>query len=129
MPINASVGEGGVNAPLDVQYVQVLLNSWGPDHGIAELAMDGLIGPKTNGAIRAFQQAELGFVDGLVEVGLNTITALEASIADFADELKTYSVLALALSYESPPDEVPVDEFAPLNDAELVAMFQRMAEG
>lgn len=69
--ISGSVGRGGQNAEQDVVTVQTLLN----DNG-ASLAVDGLSGPKTEGAISAFQQRTFGWQDALVEVGKPTITAL-----------------------------------------------------
>ncbi len=70
-PLTGPVGAGGKNAEGDVQSVQQLLN----DHG-ASLEPDGLIGPKTIGAITKFQQSNLGFADGRVDPGGKTWGAL-----------------------------------------------------
>src|SRR5215470_18182997 len=76
--IGASVGIGGKNKADDVRTVQDLLNgvpaaSGGP---LLPLAVDGLIGPKTIGAIQRFQKAQFGWADGRVDPGGPTITRL-----------------------------------------------------
>src|SRR5690349_17507787 len=66
--ISGSVGQGGKNAPDDVQQVQIALNRKG-----ARLDTDGKIGPKTIQAIKAFQKTlGMPYPDGLVEVGKKT---------------------------------------------------------
>ena len=80
--ITASVGVGGKNRAADVRVVQELLNnvptaSGGP---APLLAVDGLIGPKTTAAIRRFQKAQFGWLDGRVDPGGPTI----ARLSDFA---------------------------------------------
>lgn len=79
--ITASVGAGGVNRQQDVRTVQELLNKVFPGWGGPEekLAVDGLVGPKTIGAIRRFQQAQLGTIftpDGRVDPGHRTLHRL-----------------------------------------------------
>jgi hypothetical protein len=78
--ISASVGFGGVNRPPDVKTIQGLLNLiptlvGGP---LAQLVVDGLCGPKTNGAIRGFQQKQFGFADGRIDPGQQTIQKILA---------------------------------------------------
>ncbi|MGW7610497.1 peptidoglycan-binding domain-containing protein [Streptomyces sp. NPDC054766] len=77
--ISESVGEGGANAPDDVFTVQMLLNHVGPSAGGPNppLQVDGLVGAKTTGAIRLFQETQLHFQDGLVEPGKVTFKALK----------------------------------------------------
>jgi hypothetical protein len=75
--LGGSVGEEGVNTPTDVQAVQLMLTDWRVHNGRNEIGIDGLVGPITNGAIRDFQQSVLGFNDGRVDPGGQTITALE----------------------------------------------------
>lgn len=70
-PLSGPVGAGGRNAETDVRTVQSLLN----DHG-ASLETDGVIGPKTVGAITKFQTANLGYADGRVDPGGGTWSAL-----------------------------------------------------
>jgi peptidoglycan hydrolase-like protein with peptidoglycan-binding domain len=75
LSIGAPVGDGprAKNNAEDVSAVQQALN----DRAHAGLKVDGIIGPKTIGAIRAFQKALGGFPpDGLVEPGRNTARAL-----------------------------------------------------
>jgi hypothetical protein len=76
--ISQSVGKDGVNATDDVFMVQMLLNQVSAEAGgpVATLEVDGLVGPKTISAISRFQQRHLGFQDGLVEPGRNTIKRL-----------------------------------------------------
>src|SRR5205823_8726349 len=67
--ISGSVGRGGKNKPEDEQAVQAALNI----RAKAGLTVDGKCGPKTIGAIMAFEK-RLGQSkpDGLVEVGRGT---------------------------------------------------------
>jgi peptidoglycan hydrolase-like protein with peptidoglycan-binding domain len=72
-----SVGVGGVNRPDDVKTIQELLNLipqllGGP---LPLLKVDGLVGPKTNGAIFGFQKKQFGpsGADGRVDPGQQTI--------------------------------------------------------
>ncbi|WP_338663163.1 peptidoglycan-binding domain-containing protein [Pararoseomonas sp. SCSIO 73927] len=73
---SASVGQGGINRPADVRLVQWLLNAWLRPRGDTVLKLDGLIGPRTIGAIRAFQQTRSGAVDGRVDPGGPSMCAL-----------------------------------------------------
>lgn len=59
--ISASVGKGGQNAKADVSVVQQLLNKAG-----SNLKVDGLTGPKTNGAISDFQSSNACPVSSLI---------------------------------------------------------------
>src|SRR6185312_8597019 len=76
--ITSAVGVGGKNRAADVRVVQELLNnvptaSGGP---APLLVIDGLIGPKTTAAIRRFQKAQFGWLDGRVDPGGPTIARL-----------------------------------------------------
>ena len=59
--ITGSVGKGGQNAKPDVSVVQNLLNKAG-----SKLKVDGLTGPKTNGAISDFQSSNACPVSSLI---------------------------------------------------------------
>ena len=77
--ISASVGRMGKNIPVDVKTVQGLLNMNG--HKMApfqKLAVDGKIGPKTQGAIDKFQKNVLRYnkIDGRVDPGKKMIQTL-----------------------------------------------------
>src|SRR3546814_6726853 len=79
--ISASVGDGGANRNSDIRTIQEMLNRVPPSWGgpAPALAVDGLIGPKTIGAIRNFQQIQLGTIfnpDGRVDPGRRTIGRL-----------------------------------------------------
>jgi hypothetical protein len=73
-----SVGAGGANRSDDTDAVQTGLNAvpiplGGPK---APLAVDGKVGPKTIAAIRRFQEYWTRVVDGRVDPGGPTVTAL-----------------------------------------------------
>lgn len=63
--------------PPDVKYVQFLLNDWRHAKRMPVLAIDGIVGPLTDAAIRAFQKAETRIVDGRVDVNGSSIRNLE----------------------------------------------------
>lgn len=67
--IDKSVGQGGFNHKGDVQTIQRLLNLIEVSDGgpMPPLAEDGLVGPKTIGAIRGFQQFHHTGSDGRVD--------------------------------------------------------------
>ena len=80
MSIRASVGNRGVNQSADVRLVQELLNRQkAPAYTYGPVAVDGLIGPQTIGAITTYQKnvVKLSMPDGRVDPGGRTITALE----------------------------------------------------
>ncbi|MBF0162793.1 MAG: M15 family metallopeptidase [Magnetococcales bacterium] len=72
--LTGSVGVGGENAPEDVTIVQKLLAAQGYDLG----EIDGLCGPRTIRAIRAFQATILTNPDGLIEVNQKSWARLSA---------------------------------------------------
>jgi hypothetical protein len=76
--ISGSVGKGGNNIPVDVLVVQYLLNCVPSNEGgpYEELVLDGLCGQLTIGAIQCFQMTALGFADGRVDPGGQTIASL-----------------------------------------------------
>ena len=74
-----SVGRGGGNISTDVKAIQTLLNrglSGSP--GFQPLVVDGMVGPKTIGAIELFQRNVLRWanVDGRVDPNGKTLQAL-----------------------------------------------------
>jgi peptidoglycan hydrolase-like protein with peptidoglycan-binding domain len=79
--ISASVGLSGANRSQDVRTVQELLNLVPPTWGgpTPKLTVDGLIGPKSNSAIRRFQEVQFRQVfnpDGRVDPGQRSIRRL-----------------------------------------------------
>lgn len=83
--IQGSVGQGGRNLAPDVTLVQTLLNAvvvalGGP---IVKLVIDGLVGPKTTGAITTFQTKHFGVsgADGRIDPGKQTFAKLVAVTA------------------------------------------------
>jgi peptidoglycan hydrolase-like protein with peptidoglycan-binding domain len=77
--IQRSVGYGGANVMAQVMVVQYLLNCVPAARGgpTEELAVDGLIGPKTIAAIRRFQTTSFGRADGRVDPKGRTLQALQ----------------------------------------------------
>lgn len=78
--IESSVGHNGQNVKSSVMTVQYLLNcvpaaQGGPE---PELAVDGIVGPRTIAAIKRFQARKVGFADGRVDPGGKTLAALGA---------------------------------------------------
>lgn len=76
--LGAAVGFGAANRPLDVRRIQILLNAVPMARGgpFPVLAVDGLCGPLSCGAIRRFQGVNLGFADGVISPGQKTVMAL-----------------------------------------------------
>jgi peptidoglycan hydrolase-like protein with peptidoglycan-binding domain len=74
--IAGAVGQGGANQVTDVRVVQRLLNDWLARKGQTALKVDGLVGPKTIGAITVFQRANALSTDGRADVDGPTIKAL-----------------------------------------------------
>jgi len=73
-----SVGQGGANLPDDTRTVQQALNRVQPEQGgpTPSLAVDGIVGPKTTGAIARFQSQGLGFADARVDPDGPTLARL-----------------------------------------------------
>jgi hypothetical protein len=76
-PLTGGVGAGRPNLGVDVRYVQLLLNDWHQRSQIAEIAVDGILGGETVGAISQFQNAVFGTSDGAVDIGHFTMRTLE----------------------------------------------------
>ncbi len=77
--ISASVGQGGVNKKADVLTIQKALNQIPPNKGgpVPKLKEDGLVGPKTTGAILNFQKSNVGLDrDGRVDVNQATLARI-----------------------------------------------------
>jgi peptidoglycan hydrolase-like protein with peptidoglycan-binding domain len=80
--LSGSVGRGGLNRAADVMTVQFLLNCVPVSQGgpVKDLAVDGIVGPKTIQAINQFQERQFGWADGRVDPehnGGTTIVALK----------------------------------------------------
>lgn len=78
--IGGSVGLGGKNLRADVQAVQELLNRVAVGQGgpPSPVAVDGLSGPETVGAITRFQKQNFGWGDGRVDPNGQTLARLNA---------------------------------------------------
>lgn len=78
--ITASVGQFGTNHPSDVKLIQGLLNLIPQPLGgpVFPLVVDGLVGPKTIGAITRFQQVNFGVADGRIDPNQKTLQKLNS---------------------------------------------------
>jgi peptidoglycan hydrolase-like protein with peptidoglycan-binding domain len=72
----ASVGENGGNQTVEVKIVQMLLNDWLGNNRLTLLKVDGIAGPLTIGAIRAYQKAQGITADGRADLAGPTIISL-----------------------------------------------------
>jgi len=91
--ISASVGEGGVNKKQDVLTVQKLINTVAKHlKSRIKLAEDGVIGPKTIGAIKAIQLEIVKMMrpDGVVDPNGKTIRVLRAKHKSSSQLLISY---------------------------------------
>lgn len=113
------VGKGGANHVEDVRLVQSLLNAWLRPRGDTPLTVDGVVGPRTEAAIRAFQQGVTGASDGLVSPGGPTMRALAANYFGAIRE-----GLPLATSQFTGPAAVQPRADILLND--LAALFDAL---
>ena len=78
--IVGSVGMGGLNGTKDTMTIQYLLNCVPKTKGgpTIELVVDGIVGPKTIAAIKAFQKVHSPVADGRVDPGKATLAKLQA---------------------------------------------------
>jgi len=80
--IESSVGSGGVNDSMDVSVVQYLLNRASARIGtpLQLIEVDGIMGPETLAAIRAFQKRYFPKrVDGRVDPSGETLNKLRVT--------------------------------------------------
>lgn len=91
MPIAASVGHQGANRVADTLLVQALLNLHRRVAGLAPIATDGIVGPRTVAAIRDFQQrTRMRIADGRIDPGGPTLASLETSAPSMVEvQLRT----------------------------------------
>jgi peptidoglycan hydrolase-like protein with peptidoglycan-binding domain len=82
--IEYSVGFRGVNEPNDVLLIQNALTVWRAGNGAAWLALDGLVGPQTIGAIRDFQSFNGLITDGRIDPNGPTLAQLRAVLGEEA---------------------------------------------
>lgn len=83
MAIQGSVGVGGANRSVDVKLIQAALNLINPSYSSASpLAIDGVIGDRTNEAIKRFQEKALCTEDpnALVDPHGRTLQSLRTSV-------------------------------------------------
>src|SRR6188474_980583 len=90
--IQTSVGNGGRNRPVDVVWVQHLLNLNGAANGAGPLEVTGEIGDVDTAVIRHFQAQRVGLSqpDGRVDPEGKTLRVLSSVKAfdDLAEELR-----------------------------------------
>jgi peptidoglycan hydrolase-like protein with peptidoglycan-binding domain len=117
------VGPQQANLTADVTFVQHLLNDWRGRSGLESIAVDGLPGPETNGAIIDFQTTVTGVVDGVISAAGPAIAALEhqhldAWPAGLTPEMQTW-ISQVAVTVASSEDEERLSEDQ--EDAEYLA--------
>ncbi len=71
-----SVGQGGINKPVEVKIAQVILNNWLGDQRLPLLKVDGIAGPLTIGAIKSFQKTHGTGSDGRLDPAGRTLATL-----------------------------------------------------
>jgi peptidoglycan hydrolase-like protein with peptidoglycan-binding domain len=74
--LSGSVGRNGTNRAPDARLVQRLLNDVRVRTGQPRLAVDGIVGPKTIGAIELYQRTNGLVTDGRVDISGQTIKRL-----------------------------------------------------
>ena len=108
------VGLGQPNLRSDVILTQFLLNNWTvmPRLGQAApvLRLDGVLGPLTTGAVKAYQLARFGVSDGILSPGRPTIRALayEAMIGASLLRKRRGGNMRIASGIPNPIDELPL---------------------
>src|SRR5436309_3536053 len=110
MPILGSVGAGGDNRAADVFFVQLLLADWQARRGDTPIAVDGVVGSETVTAIRAFQGATTGVVDGRVDPGGPALERLEGSYIQGVRVNEITDPPDLILIPEIPLSPLPAEE-------------------
>jgi peptidoglycan hydrolase-like protein with peptidoglycan-binding domain len=82
--IENSVGANGRNAFNDVLIIQCALNVWRVKNGRGPIAVDGLVGPETTGAILDFQRTNSLGADGRIDANGPTVARLRALLGSEA---------------------------------------------
>src|SRR5262245_17804658 len=78
--IDNSVGSFGTNSFNDALIIQIALNVWRANNGRSAIAVDGLVGPETTGAIVDFQRSNGFRQDGRIDVNGPTLARLRSLI-------------------------------------------------
>ncbi len=113
--LRASVGQGGVNHPDDTKAVQRLLGDLQIAAGGIPLAVDGLVGPKTIGAILAFQQQSPSLPrDGKIDPEGPTLKRLDQVCANLYATIAQEQGLAILHAVPLLP-QTPLLAFSLLN--------------
>src|SRR5262245_26276458 len=134
--IERSVGAGGVNDHNDTQIIQCALNVARARQGLPPIAIDGLVGPETTGAILAFQRSNPGLAhDGRIDAGGRTLAALTAFIGseEFVFGPSVREVLAIKAELDRlalfAPDRVRPPLRRVMPGLSSVSRFSDVAEG
>jgi peptidoglycan hydrolase-like protein with peptidoglycan-binding domain len=107
--LNGSVGLGGNNQRDDVIAVQTMLASCGFKLGRA----DGVCGPRTLAAIKAFQQGFMHMPDGRIDKAGTTLKKLTDLASPGGAPLEPIPIrwnALVAVSFETPASRAPQDE-------------------
>jgi hypothetical protein len=94
--LQGSVGRGGANNRSDVELVQLLLNGWMEASRQPLLAIDGVVGPRTLGAITSFQREYApASSDGRIDPGGPTLFQLgEMTLSQVRRSARPSSVIS-----------------------------------
>jgi peptidoglycan hydrolase-like protein with peptidoglycan-binding domain len=111
--ILGSVGRGGRNNTTDVRVVQRLLNDYIGD-ATRLLKVDGIVGPKTIGAINAFQTEVTKIVDGRIDPGgpaIKKLAELHLKNAMGGINRQASSLVSLSVPQTLPLTHALLDEY------------------
>jgi peptidoglycan hydrolase-like protein with peptidoglycan-binding domain len=118
--IEHSVGRGGFNDRNDVLLIQNALTVCRLQGGKCAIALDGLVGPETIGAITDYQQRNGLIADGRVDVRGPTEVQLRSDLGEEA-AVFSYILTQLFQAYE------PIPSYALIATAKTQPLFSELA--
>lgn len=120
--LTGSVGRNGANHRPDVRLVQGLLNGWRTRNGRQNIAVDGIVGDETTGAILDFQQQMGTGSDARLDPDGPTLRAL------FLQHFSAVQDQLRVSLYQYPSNEAHSEEVAPISRQDLQDQLRRYAE-
>jgi hypothetical protein len=108
--LRGSVGASGANLHHDVTIVQLLLNDWLATAQSSLLAVDGICGPKTKGAILSFQEMYTTFHDERIDPSGPTLkmlialqfTAIAGGVSQLFVSYLSYFITSMTVAWPLP---------------------------